>query len=73
MGPLWPEEMVLLHTGRARLWGSKEYYANPALTPEAGQWLVDQSVKLLGVDTATPDQALPARGKDFDWPSTKFW
>ncbi len=67
-----PGEMVFLHTGWQKLWGSEEYYANPALTPEAGQWLVDQGVKLLGVDTATPDQALPARSKDFDWPVHKI-
>lgn len=41
-------------------------------TPAAGQWLVDQGVKLLGVDCATPDQALAARTADFDWPVHKI-
>ncbi len=67
-----PGEMVFLHTGWGKLWGSQEYYANPALTPDAAQWLVDRGVKLLGVDTATPDQALPVRSKDFDWPVHKI-
>ena len=67
-----PGEMVLLHTGWAKLWGSDEYYRNAALTPEAAQWLVDRGVKLLGVDFATPDQALDARGEGFDWPVHKI-
>lgn len=65
---LRPGDMLLLDTGWARRFGRDDYYDNPALTLDAAQWLVDQGVKLLGVDFATPDQALPRRGPDFDWP-----
>lgn len=61
-------DMLLLCTGWARRWGRDDYYDNPALTLDAAQWLVDQGVKLLGVDFATPDLALPKRPPDFDWP-----
>jgi len=61
-------DMLLLHTGWARRFGRDDYYNNPALTLDAAQWVVDHGVKLMGVDFATPDQALPKRGPDFDWP-----
>lgn len=65
-------DMLLLDTGWARRFGRDDYYDNPALTLDAAQWLVDQGVKLLGVDFATPDQALPQRAPDFDWPVHKI-
>ena len=69
---LRPGDMLLLHTGWAQLFGSSRYLDNPALTVEAAQWLVDQEIKLLGVDFATPDLALPKRAADFDWPVHKI-
>lgn len=65
-------DMLLLDTGWARLFGRDGYYDNPAFTLEAAQWLVDQGVKLVGVDFATPDLALPKRAPDFDWPVHKI-
>ena len=65
---LRPGDILLLETGWSRRFGRDDYYDNPALTLEAAQWLVDHGIKLLGVDFATPDQALPRRGPDFDWP-----
>ena len=61
-------DMLLLHTGWAQRFGTDTYPHNPALTVEAAQWLVAQGVKLLGVDFATPDLALPKRLPGFDWP-----
>lgn len=61
-------DMLLLCTGWAHRFSRADYYDNPALTLDAAQWLVDQGVKLLGVDFATPDLALPKRAPDFDWP-----
>ncbi len=65
-------DMLLLHTGWGRRFGDDTYLDNPALTLDAAQWLVDQGVKLLGVDFATPDLALPRRAADFDWPVHKI-
>lgn len=61
-------DMLLLHTGWAQRFGTDTYLDNRALTVEAAQWLVAQGVKLLGVDFATPDLALPKRLPGFDWP-----
>lgn len=66
-----PGDMVLLHTGWASRFGTDQYLDNPALTVEAAEWLLAQDIKLLGVDFATPDLALPRRAPDFDWPVHK--
>jgi arylformamidase len=65
---LRPGDMLLVDTGWARRFGRDGYYDNPAFTLEAAQWLVDQGAKLVGVDFATPDLALPKRAAGFDWP-----
>lgn len=60
-------DMMLLHTGWAQWFGIDTYLDNPALTVAAAQWLVAQGIKLLGVDFATLDLALPTRLPGFDW------
>ncbi|HEV2089044.1 MAG TPA: cyclase family protein [Cryptosporangiaceae bacterium] len=47
---------VLLHTGWDRHWAT-ERYAGPApfLTAEASRWLVDQGVRLVGIDSVNID------------------
>lgn len=42
---------VLLHSGWAKNYGSREYYTiNPYLTPAAATWLVQKGVNLVGLD-----------------------
>jgi arylformamidase len=65
-------DMLLLSTGWSQRFHRADYYDNPALTLEAAHWLVEQGVKLVAVDFATPDLALPRRGADFDWPVHKI-
>lgn len=64
-------DIVLLCTGWDRRFGTDTYLLNPALTVDAAQWLVDQGIKALGMDFATPDLALAKRPADFDWPVHK--
>jgi kynurenine formamidase len=61
-------DMLLIHTGWAQRFGTDTYMDNPALTVEAAEWLVDQGIKLVGMDFVTPDLGLPRRPPDFDWP-----
>ena len=41
---------------------------HPYLSLEAAQWLVDQKIKLVALDTATPDLPYDLRPKDFQFP-----
>lgn len=47
---------VLVHTGWAGLWGTDSYFENhPFLTKEAAEYLKDQQVKLVGIDSHNID------------------
>ena len=60
-GLLWGRA-VLLHTGRARRWGSSAYLEDrPVLTAEAIRVLVDANVALVGIDAGLDAPAGPAR------------
>lgn len=59
-----PGDIVIIDTG----WGDKifeeDYHAHPYLTNDAAQWLLDQQVKMLVVDFATPDLPKSQRPTD---------
>lgn len=63
-----PGDIVLLDADWARRFGTPEYDDNPALAVDAAEWLVSQGAKLVGVDFATPDLAVPRRPPGFTWP-----
>jgi len=65
---LRPDDIVLLDTGWAAHFGTPHYDENPSLSEAAAAWLVAHKVKLVGVDFATPDLAVPRRPPGFDWP-----
>ena len=62
------DEIVLIDTGWAQDFGTGRYDDHPSLSAEAAHWLVDQKVKLVGLDVATPDLPTAQRPADFDWP-----
>jgi kynurenine formamidase len=48
---LKPRDIVLLHTGTDKLWGTPEYFdAGCGLGREATLWLCDQGIKVIGTD-----------------------
>lgn len=54
---------VLLHTGWDRHFGEPEYGVGaPYLTGEAAQWLIDQGVVLVGIDSVNIDDTAPETG-----------
>ena len=63
-----PGDIVAIDTGWSGRWGTPEWNRHPYLSLEAAQWLVDQKVKLVAVDTATPDLPYDLRPKDFRFP-----
>jgi len=52
---LEPGEILLLDTGVTQYVGASDYDRHAALSVAAADWLVDEKIKLLAVDTPTPD------------------
>lgn len=66
---LRPGDIVLFDTGWSSRIDDPSYERHASLTHAAAKWLVEQRVKMIGVDFATPDLApsnRPAEG--FYWP-----
>lgn len=59
-------DIVLVRTGWGDRYGTPEYARYPWLTAEAADWLVERAVKLLGVDTRSPDRPRAMRPDDWD-------
>ena len=53
------DKAVLVNTGWSRYWGTETYLSNnPFLTADAGKFLKDQGVKLVGIDSLNIDDTL---------------
>jgi kynurenine formamidase len=65
---LEPGDILVLDTGIAEHVGTPGYEQHVALSVAAAEWIVEKQVKLLAVDTPTPDVPLHMRGEGFDWP-----
>ncbi|GAB3621733.1 cyclase family protein [Glutamicibacter endophyticus] len=52
---LRPGTVVLFHTGYSRHFGTDEYLRHPSLAVEIAEFLLEHGVRLLGVDTLSPD------------------
>jgi kynurenine formamidase len=62
-------DMVLLYTGWDGYFGNQAYLDDyPALTVEAGRWLLDHGVRLLGLDMLSPDLPPVRRAPDAGLP-----
>jgi kynurenine formamidase len=52
-------DMLFIRTGADDMWGTGDYcWRYPFFTPEAGEYLVEKGVKVLGMDTPGPDASL---------------
>ena len=49
-------DIVLLHTGADKRLGSPDYFAQPGLGREGVLWLVEQGVRVIGIDAYTLDR-----------------
>ena len=53
---LKPLEIVLIHTGAGKLQASERYlHDHVGMTGEATEWLIDQGIKMMGIDAPTFD------------------
>ncbi len=66
-----PGDVVLLWFGYAERYRSPSYDHHPYLTAEAADWLLEREIRMLGVDTITPDVPGPHRQPGFDFPVHK--
>ncbi|MBI2827582.1 MAG: cyclase family protein [Planctomycetia bacterium] len=62
---LRPLDIVLLHTGADRRIDSADYFAQPGLGRESTLWLVEQGVRVIGIDAYTLDRPFAAMVADY--------
>ena len=63
---LEPGHIVLIWTGTDRLWGKREYFSGaPGMNRAATEWLVEQGIRVIGIDTYGFDRPFPAMLEDF--------
>jgi kynurenine formamidase len=62
---LQPRDIVLVQTGNDRLLGSRDYFSRgPGVSAEATRWLLDQGVRLTGIDAWGWDRPLAAQAQE---------
>ncbi len=63
---LKPGDIVLIQTGADKLWGQAEYFAAGAgVSAEATRWLIQQGIRVMGIDTWGWDQPFWAQKQRF--------
>ena len=63
---LKPKDIVLLHTGADKYFGSKDYMTKfPGVGAEGIEWILEQGVRVIGIDALGFDRPYPAMLKDF--------
>jgi kynurenine formamidase len=62
---LQPLEIVMLMTGRDRFLGTREYFEQPGMTRESTLWLVDQGIRVIGIDAYGFDRRFEDMADEF--------
>lgn len=62
---LKPFDIVMLMSGCDKRLGSPDYFEQPGMTRDATLWLVDQGIKVIGVDMYGFDRSFEAMAADF--------
>jgi kynurenine formamidase len=63
---LRPLDIVLLQTGADKRLETEDYFKQPGLGHESTLWLVDQGVRVIGIDAYTLDRSFAAMKADFE-------
>lgn len=61
-------DIVFVWFGYAERFRTPDYHDHPYLTADAAEWLVEREVRMVGVDTITPDVPPTHREPDHDFP-----
>ncbi len=62
------EDILAIHTGWEAMWGTDAWNRHPHLGPDAAAWMIAKRLKLVALDTTTPDLAFDRRPPDFGFP-----
>lgn len=62
---LSPGDIVMIHTGAAMRWGTPEYFQQPGLDRDSTLWLVNQGIRMIGIDAWTLDRDFASQIVDF--------
>jgi kynurenine formamidase len=62
---LKPLDIVMIMSGRDRYLGSEEYFEQPGMTRESTLWLVEQGIKVIGVDMYGFDRKFGDMAEEF--------
>jgi kynurenine formamidase len=62
---LKPFDIVMIMNGRDRSLGSTEYFEQPGMTRESTLWLVEQGIKVIGVDMYGFDRKFEDMAREF--------
>lgn len=63
---LRPFDIVLLHVGADKRIGSRDYFAQPGLGRDGVLWLVEQGVRVIGIDAYTLDRPFASMIADYN-------
>lgn len=63
---LKPKDIVLIHVGADKFWGKPEYlFKGAGMTRESTLYLLDQGIKVVGIDAWSWDRPLPYLAEEF--------
>lgn len=65
-GDVRADDILILYTGWHRKYGDDDYDPYPWLAPEVADWLLERDVKMLCVDTISPDISYAIRPDGWD-------
>jgi arylformamidase len=73
LGDKAPPHRLILRTGWSEYFGNMKFYNEyPFLSENAAQWLVEKGVRLIAMDTPSPDNPAHSRGTPRDSPNHKI-
>jgi kynurenine formamidase len=62
---LLPGTIVMIYTGAAERWGTPEYFRQPGLDRDSTLWMVEQGIRMIGIDAWTLDREFKAQIEEF--------
>lgn len=65
-GEIRPGDIVVVRTGWGDRYGDDDYGRYPWLTDGVGEWLLEREIRLLALDTPSPDRPRELRPDDWD-------